>query len=373
MKKNNYQISKQVFIFPYNGDLKRNQNDLFLSEKICNFTTRTRKQIERKIKWCAYGAQIIAQAADGVTPSLGLGGFPPAPMIPSLTRFNDSIVEKNIKIVPIISKNQDKVIYKKVEIYELDKSILEQLKQGTNIQEIINTLRAGGTLDSDQIMKIALAIAVGYVLYQNRVYGFQSAYNFKGGRLGGAEWGNLNNVGSPNPGYQKTSSRIRLRSSINSESKKSIIQWAYEQIPSLSVEGTDWEISAWSAAKHAHHGPAWGIDPTQYGLTKADLESIADDGIINHILGGGTAPSMAYVQALQRRWKLFAEHKKVKDLGIETVMGKQCHVRKHQKSRLFLAIDTETKESLTGYKLTKGQHERHKEFHVIGQDYENKN
>jgi len=43
----------------------------------------------------------------------------------------------------------------------------------------------------------------------------------------------------------------RTRENIEAET----IQNIYNQIPSISVEGTDWETTAWSVAKHAHHGP----------------------------------------------------------------------------------------------------------------------
>ena len=49
------------------------------------------------------------------------------------------------------------------------------------------------------------------------------------------------------------------------------------------MEGTDWEITAWSVAKHAHHGPDFGFDPTKYGMAQSDLDSIAVNCLINHI------------------------------------------------------------------------------------------
>lgn len=76
-------------------------------------------------------------------------------------------------------------------------------------------------------------------------------------------------------------------------------------LPNLSVEETDWQITPWSAPKHAHHGPDFGLDLTQYGLTQADLDSIAKNGIKNHIRQGGTVTNAEYVKALQNRWKMF--------------------------------------------------------------------
>lgn len=41
------------------------------------------------------------------------------------------------------------------------------------------------------------------------------------------------------------------------------IKEAYSQIPSLYVEENNESITAWSAAKHAHHGPAFGLNPAK--------------------------------------------------------------------------------------------------------------
>jgi len=46
----------------------------------------------------------------------------------------------------------------------------------------------------------------------------------------------------------------------NSGPERNFIQNAYNQIPSLSVEGTNEQVTAWSVAKHAHHGPDFGIN-----------------------------------------------------------------------------------------------------------------
>ena len=81
------------------------------------------------------------------------------------------------------------------------------------------------------------------------------------------------------------------------------------------MEGTDWEITAWSVVKHVHHGPDFGLDPTKYGMTQSDLDSIAVNGLINHINQGGTPPNADYFKALQKRWKAFAEHRNIGMFG----------------------------------------------------------
>ena len=71
------------------------------------------------------------------------------------------------------------------------------------------------------------------------------------------------------------------------ELSRTKIQNAYSQIPNLSVEGKDYQITAWSAAKHVHHAPDFGLDPANYGMTQQDLNNIAQKGLITHIRKGG--------------------------------------------------------------------------------------
>lgn len=149
------------------------------------------------------------------------------------------------------------------------------------------------------------------------------------------------------------------------------IKNAYSQIPSFSVEGTNQSITAWLVAKHAHHGPDFGLDPDKYGLTQGDLDSIAKNGLINHIRFGGAVPNEQYVQALQKRWKTFAEHKNVRNCGIQTVIGEQCHVFKHDRTRIFLSFKEDSGESFTGYQLNKQQSLDHNKYGIIGNDYKN--
>ena len=68
---------------------------------------------------------------------------------------------------------------------------------------------------------------------------------------------------------------------------KTKIKKVYSQIPNLSLKGTNEQITAWSVAKHAHHGPAFGVNPAKYGLTQGDLDNIAEKGLMNHLREGG--------------------------------------------------------------------------------------
>ena len=106
-------------------------------------------------------------------------------------------------------------------------------------------------------------------------------------------------------------------------------------------------------------------------MTQSDLDSIAVNGLINHINQGGTPPNADYVKALQKRWKAFSEHKNVRDCGAQLFMGKDCHVRKHDGTGIFIAFDLESGESVTGYQLTKRQFQNHDKYGTIGKNYKN--
>ena len=62
---------------------------------------------------------------------------------------------------------------------------------------------------------------------------------------------------------------------------------------------------------------------------------------------------------------------KIKDYGIQLVMGKDCYVRKYPRTGIFLAVDVEIKESYTGYKLTERQSQNHEKYDTIGKNYKN--
>jgi hypothetical protein len=155
------------------------------------------------------------------------------------------------------------------------------------------------------------------------------------------------------------------------ELSRTKIQNAYSQIPSLSVERKDWEITAWSVAKQVHHAPEFGLDPANYGMTTEDLKNMAQKGLITHIREGGTQSNAQFVKALQTCWKSFAEDTNVRDCGIQPVMGQDCHVLKHNRTRLFIAIKVGSGESFTAYQLTKSQSVNHNNNGIIGKNYKN--
>lgn len=130
-------------------------------------------------------------------------------------------------------------------------------------------------------------------------------------------------------------------------------------------------MTVWSAAKHIHHSPDFGLDPRKYGMTQKDLDSIAKNGLIDHIRDGGIPPNNEYVAAFQQRWERFAEHRDAQKCGIATIMGEQCHVVKHDDTGIFLAFKVDSRESYTGYRLSLRQSSNHDKNNTIGKNYKN--
>jgi hypothetical protein len=104
-------------------------------------------------------------------------------------------------------------------------------------------------------------------------------------------------------------------------------------------------------------------------MSQDDLDNISKNGLRKHIRDGGTPPNEEYVKAFQKGWKRFAEHRDVRNCGIQNVMDEQCYVVKHDRTRIFLAFSEETGESFTGYRLTEKQSLNHERTHTIGKNY----
>lgn len=115
------------------------------------------------------------------------------------------------------------------------------------------------------------------------------------------------------------------------------------------------KVTSLSVAKHAHHGPDFGLDLSKYGMNQADLDSIKRKGFISHINEGKKVPKAKFVKDLQEGWKFFAQYNDVIRLDDQIVTGKNCVVFKHTKSRIFVSLDTSTGESSTGSKLSRIQ------------------
>ena len=111
MERKNYNISREVFKFPYNGNFENNDNEMF-SEKFCCYTIEVRKKVTKKIKWAIFYVEVISTVINGVTPSqaIGLPIFPTTAPVIRTMNFNDDLSAKP-KIAPFIQNISDKVIY----------------------------------------------------------------------------------------------------------------------------------------------------------------------------------------------------------------------------------------------------------------------
>ena len=165
------------------------------SEKFCCCTIKVRKTIIKGITWSIFYLEVILNIVNVGVPTKTIGVFPVFPMGAPKMRFTQSISEQ-VKIAPVIDNIADKVIYTESEIDELQQSVFNQFKRGENLQQVINKLRAGG-LDFDTAFAIALTGAIAYMMYVNRVQGFQPVHPYPT-RIG--EWGNINNGGPSHVG-----------------------------------------------------------------------------------------------------------------------------------------------------------------------------
>jgi hypothetical protein len=147
------------------------------------------------------------------------------------------------------------------------------------------------------------------------------------------------------------------------------IENAYKQLPSLPVTGTNFEVEPWSLAKHVQHAPDFGLNPYNYGMTYADLQSIADIGLINQIRAGKTPPNAQFVKDFQLRYKLFTESHLMFEKNNDTVMGKSCTSFKNLITGVFTSFRNDSNNSFTGYKLTPLQSLRHDNYNRIGRNY----
>jgi|JI71714CRNA_FD_contig_121_198153_length_4545_multi_4_in_0_out_0_4 hypothetical protein len=335
-----------------------------------------------------YPGEILTEREAGINRKMflfrvtGMGGaltpnvsvmLPPPPTAINRIQFTslDSMVSQtkpSSLIAPVITNQPDKSILTDLQLDEFNQISSKFLDSSISMDEAILQLRGGGKFKD--ISFIVLYIWL-YRLQNNHVESFQPIYPPH------QEW--MQNRAHQRPPYAGGYSSSNSGSSLGlthtndgfNELSRTKIQNAYSQIPNLSVEGTNQQVTAWSAAKHIHHSPDFGMDPTKYGMTQKDLDSIAKNGLISHIRDGGTPPNDEYVKAFQQRWKRFAEHKDFRECGIQTVMGQDCHVLKHNRTRIFLAIKTDSGESFTGYQLTERQSVNHNNTGIIGKNYKN--
>ena len=296
----------------------------------------------------------------------------PPPIMRSI-HLDTCLLKKGI-IAQVTNNSPNEIVFTDKQTDRLYDLAVKYTKNDINKEELIMELRGGGFEDWVEAFGVIMAI----VMILNNVDAFQVPPNQ--GEIvpphlqllyGNQQPGNHFGYGK-GAGPRSITVTGAKNSEFASESDRHWIQSAYAQIPNLSVEGTNRQITAWSAAKHAHHGPDFGLDPTKYGVTQADLDSIAENGLINHINKGGTPPNAKFVQDFQKCWKKVAEHKDTTQYLNQTVMGRNSIVLKHSKTGLFVAFDSTTGESFTSYCLTEKQSIRHDLTGTIGKIYPKK-
>ena len=299
-------------------------------------------------------------------------------MLPPPTAINriqftslNSIVSQtkpSLLIAPVIINQPDKSILTDLQLDEFNQISSKFLDGSINMNEAILQLRGGGKFKDISLIVLYIWL---YKLQNNPIESFQPI------RPPHQEW--MPKGADHRPPYAGGYGSSNSRSSLGlistndwNELRQSTIQNAYSQIPSLSIKGTSQQyVTDWSAAKHIHHSPDFGLDPKKYGMNQNDLKRIAEDGLVNYIRDGGTPPNEEYVKEFQQRWKRFAEHEEVRECGIQIVMGEQCYVVKHDRTKIFLAFKVDNGESYTGYRLTPEQFKVYNQTGTIGKNYKN--
>lgn len=364
---------KEINKFPFCAPLieKRWVSDIIL-EKIslklrlkAKAKSKRRKFIKskrRKFKTALLGVGII------VVTTLGFGNSAEAVGLPCPTNSNviihvvpshaNSSIVKNL---PNIPSRKDKLVLENFVNNSKFGYLVIGKKTLLNQEKIKKLLDMRGG-DSDLYIKVVAIAVVIYLL--TREVDLVEGFINKAAKFNAP---NLNPEGPGFLGPHGKHSFPRSRAVVYNSPVK-IVETAYGQIPSLFTPKGE-EITAWSAAKHIHHAPDFGLDPKNYGMTQSDLKNIAAKGLINHYREGGTMPSQKFIMDLQLRWKKFAEHPSVKNLGPQTVLGKSCIVYKHDKTSLFLSFHSDTQESFTGYRLSPKQVFLHNRTGIIGKNY----
>ena len=234
-----------------------------------------------------------------LTPNVSVILSPPSTSI-SRSQFTslDGMVSQtkpSFLIAPVMTNKPDKSILIDLQLDEFNQISSKFLDGSISMDEAIFQLRGGGKFKDISLIVLYIWL---YRLQNNHVEGFQVIHPPH------QEWmskgANKRPPYSGGYGSSNSVSSLGLTSTNEgfNELSQTTIQNAYSWIPNLSVEGTNHQVTAWSAAKHIHHSPDFGLDPSKYGMTQEDLDSIAKNGLINHIRDGGIPPNDEYVKAL---------------------------------------------------------------------------
>lgn len=260
---------------------------------------------------------------------------------------------------------------------EIEEAGLKREQITEKFKDVVGINR-GGALSFREKIAFFAAMWAAYVL-QSRVEGLSPIRPIQPPheRL----WGD-NSSGNQRPhvnGYSSSSAESKFKSTSrnknNWENKLTgeQVRNFYKKMPDLTVEleGKTYKITAWAAAKHAHHSPSYQVYPEDYGLTYTDLENLSEKRLVRYINEGNPRPNEAYVRDLQESWKNFVEDKNNRIYPNTTVMGRKCLTVVNLESRIFLSFTLDNNESFTGYKLRPKQFDRYTTFQIIGKNYNN--
>lgn len=61
------------------------------------------------------------------------------------------------------------------------------------------------------------------------------------------------------------------------------------------------KISDWQMAKKVYHSNGLGLNPEEYGMSKAEVNSIRKDGLVKYTMNGGKLPPIELIREVQKR------------------------------------------------------------------------
>jgi hypothetical protein len=113
--------------------------------------------------------------------------------------------------------------------------------------------------------------------------------------------------GKPKPD-QFSCRRLSIFDSQQSENKDQFVMSKQEALNLLDntytgskiISETE-KISDWQMAKKVYHLNGLGVNPQEYGMSKAEVNSIRKDGLVKYTMNGGKLPAIELIRAGQNR------------------------------------------------------------------------
>jgi hypothetical protein len=144
-RKENYNISREVFKFPWNGNFEPNYNEMF-SEKFCCYTINVRKKVRKRIKWAIFYVQVGFPLANGVVPSQVIG-LPILPPTSSIMRSIHYDTPKKVIIARVINNSIEKILFTEKQMDEFYDLAVKYRNNSMSREEVILEL-SGGAIEN---------------------------------------------------------------------------------------------------------------------------------------------------------------------------------------------------------------------------------